>query len=405
MLKEITKSLDFYFALALSAIIPNLPLLIPIVIALWVLTLFFRIRSLKLKFSKQVIFLLMFFLVNLLGMTYTSPENISRGWFDIEIKLSFLLFPLLFFFIPKFSAKQLQLIVNSFIVAVLVSVIWHYLRSVFQYYSGENVYTFYGKNFTKPFHIGYYAVYVNVAFLALLTLKKSWFKNNNVIYILAFGVITVGQFFTTSKIGIITFLALTLGYFICQAAREGFKKYHTVLLGLTIIMGVFFANSKTGSRFRLAYDQFFNTELSPTAEGSTQARFFALKTVFTIIEDHWVTGVGTGDIDIETQNRYKTFEYTGALKRNLNAHNQFLQTFAALGLLGFISILGIFISMFYQSLKNRNQLLLGFALICFIFALTESMFETQAGIVFFTFFSLILSQNNSEYDSIFTSSS
>lgn len=405
MLKEFTKNLDFYFALALSATIPNLPLLIPIVIALWILSSFFRISSLKFKFSKYGFFLLLFFLVNLLGMTYTATENLSRGWFDIEIKLSFFLLPLLFFFIPKFSKKQVHIIINVFVLSIIGSVIWHYLRSVFQYFGGENIYTFYGKNFSKPFHIGYYAMYINVAFLALLSLKKSWFKKNNVIYILAFSALTIGQFLTTSKIGIITFGGLILGYFIYQAAREGFKKYHAVLLVLTITMGVFFANSKTGSRFKLAYNQFFETELSPTAEGSTQARYFALKTVFTIIEDHWIIGVGTGDIDIETQNRYKSYGYTGALKRNLNAHNQFLQTFAATGLLGFLSILAIYLSMFYLSLKNRNQLLFGFTLVCFFFALTESMFETQAGIVFFTFFSLILSQNNSEYDSIFTSSS
>lgn len=143
-------------------------------------------------------------------------------------------------------------------------------------------------------------------------------------------------------------------------------------------------------RFKTAVNQITETEISPISEGSTQARIYAFKTSIEIISENFWLGVGTGDIDPVTNSTYKENGYEGALKRKLNAHNQFLQTFGALGLFGFLSLVLIFVGLWFLGVTQKNELIIFFTTLCFLFALTESFLETQAGIVFFSFFSLIL---------------
>jgi O-antigen ligase len=75
-----------------------------------------------------------------------------------------------------------------------------------------------------------------------------------------------------------------------------------------------------------------------------------------------------------------------ALDKRLNSHNQFLQTFVILGLLGFSVITLIFGIGLLRSYKSKNYFAFGFLLLVFINCLTESAFETQAGTVFFAIF-------------------
>ena len=79
---------------------------------------------------------------------------------------------------------------------------------------------------------------------------------------------------------------------------------------------------------------------------------------------------------------------------DLDSHQQFLQTFATLGLLGFLSLSLIFIVIIMTGWKQKNFLLLGIGLIYLLFGLTESMLETQAGVVFFTFFVFFFASTN-----------
>ena len=69
--------------------------------------------------------------------------------------------------------------------------------------------------------------------------------------------------------------------------------------------------------------------------------------------------------------------------KNYNFHNQFMQTWAEVGIFGFLILLFIMIHPFL--LKNSHPLFLIFVGLTFIGCLTESMFERQAGVVLFAF--------------------
>ena len=75
--------------------------------------------------------------------------------------------------------------------------------------------------------------------------------------------------------------------------------------------------------------------------------------------------------------------------KNYNFHNQFMQTWAEVGIFGFLILLFLMIHPFL--LKNSHPLFLIFIGLTFIGCLTESVFERQAGVVLFAFMYPLLS--------------
>ena len=75
--------------------------------------------------------------------------------------------------------------------------------------------------------------------------------------------------------------------------------------------------------------------------------------------------------------------------KNYNFHNQFMQTWAEVGIFGFLILLFIMIHPFL--FKTSHPLFLIFVGLTFICCITESMFERQAGVVLFAFMYPLLS--------------
>ncbi len=86
------------------------------------------------------------------------------------------------------------------------------------------------------------------------------------------------------------------------------------------------------------------------------------------------------------QSRYKYF-----IKKGYNYHAQFLQTLAAVGILGFIFLfLSIVLPAYKLGWKKQNYLLLALMFMIFLSLITESMLERQAGVILYAFFSSLL---------------
>ena len=80
-----------------------------------------------------------------------------------------------------------------------------------------------------------------------------------------------------------------------------------------------------------------------------------------IIKENVFFGVGTGDVKTELNKKYEEKNIQQALKDNLNSHNQFLQTYVAIGLPGFILLLASLLLPLLYGIKKGNILL------CFIY--------------------------------------
>ncbi len=106
-----------------------------------------------------------------------------------------------------------------------------------------------------------------------------------------------------------------------------------------------------------------------------------------IFSRNWLTGVGTGDVQIAFDDQYRRSGTRLAPEKWHRAHNQYLTfaiTFGAPGLLFFLLVL------LYPLRAARPYPYLAFWLIACLSMLTEDTLETQAGVTFFAFLNCFL---------------
>ncbi|HXB11537.1 MAG TPA: hypothetical protein VNZ45_06100, partial [Bacteroidia bacterium] len=84
---------------------------------------------------------------------------------------------------------------------------------------------------------------------------------------------------------------------------------------------------------------------------------------------------------------------TGAEKERLNAHNEYLESAVELGIGGFFCLLACLLLPLYKSIKEHRFVYLMFLIIVILNFLTESMFETQGGTIFYGLFNSLLMFN------------
>ncbi|PKP03947.1 MAG: hypothetical protein CVU14_01080 [Bacteroidetes bacterium HGW-Bacteroidetes-9] len=114
------------------------------------------------------------------------------------------------------------------------------------------------------------------------------------------------------------------------------------------------------------------------------------KTSAYIIKHHWLTGVGTGDLNLAFSNAYKEMGSKLEDAFRYRSHNQFLAIFVAFGVFG---LLWFLFTLFYPPFltgKYNDYYYLVFFVIIFMSMLTEDTLETQAGATFFAFFNALL---------------
>jgi O-antigen ligase len=122
--------------------------------------------------------------------------------------------------------------------------------------------------------------------------------------------------------------------------------------------------------------------------GGTSFRLAKWESAWNCIKAEPLFGYGTGDVQLTLDQQYKAEGKFQLL--DYNAHNQYLQTWLGLGIPGLFLLFASFWTLIHYS-KDRF-LAIAFAGIWGICIFTESMMQTQKGILFFAvFYGLLLS--------------
>ncbi|MBA7585454.1 hypothetical protein ES708_27436 [subsurface metagenome] len=105
-----------------------------------------------------------------------------------------------------------------------------------------------------------------------------------------------------------------------------------------------------------------------------------------IIKRNFFLGVGQGDIKMELHNQAKKKGYLQIVEKNLNVHNQFLETFVGLGIGGVILLIMLLFGPVIKLKGKYFELFFYFIIIVTVNLVFESMFNRLAGVFFFAFF-------------------
>ena len=105
-----------------------------------------------------------------------------------------------------------------------------------------------------------------------------------------------------------------------------------------------------------------------------------------IIKQHWLLGVGTGDVQTAFNAEYERSHSKLLPENRLRAHNSYLTSWISFGILGFVLFLFMNIAFLVQQINERNLVGIMFILIAMSTFLIEDTLETQMGVSFFAFF-------------------
>ena len=152
---------------------------------------------------------------------------------------------------------------------------------------------------------------------------------------------------------------------------------------------VIYTNKTIQSRFNEIIHYTFQKMDQKKVPSSTSARKIIWSTSFKLIKEKWITGYGTGQSKKVLQEQFKKDGYDYMYKKNYNSHNQYLQVFLDQGIFGFLLLVFFTFGMLYASLKQKDFIYALFLVIMILNFMTESILETQSGVIFFAFFNTI----------------
>lgn len=339
----------------------------------------------RLKGEWPACLLLLFYLLHVVGLAYSS--NWCDGLVDLERKSSLFLIPLVLL-TRRLSTKQRDWVVILFIfIAVVLSIVGLargvvYYDEIVQKKGMEHLITYFA-----DMHRVYFSMYLLFCYLSIFFYyqlfqldKKTFWKflaYTFLFLIVAFILIMTSRMVVLLLIGS---SAIVLFYFLVVKKRQYIRALVISLVGLAIMAIVY---------SQVAHVRIFMGQLTEKLDkgqteevNSVNIRVVKYKCAVEGIKNNWLLGVGTGDIQDTLNSLYRENHFHEGYRVNMDAHNQYLQTWLGLGIPGIVVLILFIILSGYKAVRERNYLLLSFISIFAICCVSESLLTTQKGIVF-----------------------
>ena len=344
------------------------------------------------------------YLLYVFGLFYA--ENLGSGVSQLETKLGLLALPLIYGTVHWPALLTRRRLIFAFVAGCAAAVLICTGQAMYQYWLEHHLVAegklraafidldhFFASRLSFLMHPSYLAMQLCLATWFLFTELFEKNKRSRTIALLALCVVFSGFIFLlTSRLGFITLLLLWFGLVAYFILRKKMYWQGLLLLGALIagVILLYRSSEIIASRFDYAIRSFTAPQVDKASEESSALRRLIWSVSADVIGDNWLTGVGTGDVDDELTRRYTEEGMTGAMSKRLNAHNQFLQTFMAIGIAGFTALALMLLLALVHAVRRRQRDSIIFLLLFLLNALAESMFERQTGVLFFAFFFSVL---------------
>jgi O-antigen ligase len=345
----------------------------------------------------MIISFALLYLLYLIGLSYTS--NMHAGGLDVQTKLSLIIFPLIFATSDPLSIKKDESasILLSFVAGCFASALLLFGHAAFSatvnHYSGAFYHTRLSWLHT-PCYIAMYLTF-GIAVLSFWLIEDkhnlSRFRQSGIMILIT--VFFVCIFLLVSKAGYISIFLIVFFYsFILVRVKHNWAGgLGSLLLSSLLFCFMLWLFPFPGQRLNQAREDIKNGGALPgDTTKSTADRMMILKVSAEIIKEHPLIGVGTGDTKEALREKYQGAGMTKALKRNFNAHNQYIETSIALGFPGLIALLYILLVPVIPAFRRKDYIYLMFLLIFAVNIMFESMLERQAGVIFYALFNVLL---------------
>ena len=363
----------------------------------WIFSFSFKEKLQRFIKNPVAIAFVLLYLLHLLSIFYT--ENSSEGWNDLRLKISFLLLPFFMMTVQFIYNEQRIFILKFFAVLMMLMALTDLTHAFLEYLVSGNQETFYYIHlpYLLASKVHYVAWYYSFAiFISIYHLISS--QSNRAFWFLGLLILLFSLILLSSRAFILAFIVVFILTFL-----KWFKTAKVSRLMWTKILSI-----AALFMLSLVFIPSINLRLNDTVvelqklfgydtPKQTNPRVFIWRYGADLIAKNPIFGFGVGDAKGELSVSLESCDamfWNGERNvpiqnKNYNFHNQFMQTWAEVGIFGFLILLFIMIHPFL--LKNSHPLFLIFIGLTFIGCLTESMFERQAGVVLFAFMYPLLS--------------
>lgn len=412
---SIRNNLQYYIFIIVAICIPLTRKYLPILMFLLILSSLVSIRKINILSFKNlslVLFPVLFFVIHVFGIFYS--DNLKEGLSDLEGKLSFLLLPIVVIFITDKVKNNFQIILKSFVFGNIIASI---VCLVFAFYNSINVnelgdlifeasvwptstkdfnsiqlissrYSYFSYDYLSIIHHpSYFSMYIIFSIVIIVYLIRSSKRNHFLYYITIFH-FSVFIWLLGSRAAFLTYLICLFSF--CLIVIIKYRKYWMgliiLILGIALI-SLTLSNKRIKNNINETAKLIRNNEY---LNEKSDIRLWLWKLGIEVFEDNILIGVGTGDVDDIMKSKYLEYNLTEAYDRNLNAHNQYIDTAVKLGVFGLVILLVWLFSILWLAIKQKQFLFFFFGLILFINFFFEAMLDTIAGISFIVFFYSLL---------------
>jgi len=353
--------------------------------------------------NKMMLAFIALYLAYLIGYFFTNNPPVGLKY--LEYKLSFVLIPVLFFIRPK-EAIGLFSVTVGLIVAILLTTAMSFVEGVQCYSEIDYFLECFTSSYLTNEHPTYFAVFLTLSMALSWYGWKNDFRFFKTYLVIPYNLIAMTMLVLGLSLSGISFALLVVGIIVLILINNRWGKWAalaTLLAAPIVLIFLFFSvpslksdissSFSSFSKFANNPDQFL--EFDGTHNGD-DVRLIMWTITAKEIADH-PFGVGTGNVDYHLSHRLRRYKQMEMAKQDdrgqilYNPHNQYLQTGLEIGVLGMVILLFIVGYGIVKGYKTRNWLLLLLATCLAYNCLFESMLQRQSGIVFFTFWLVILS--------------
>ena len=311
--------------------------------------------------------------------------------------MAFVLAPVLFLNLPDRAINQPRLYATGFIFGAVVSSVLSYQQAIDCFNDSGLPICYEASRLAYMIHPSYLSLYYILVIVTIWGLIKSFrFKIGYV----AIGVVVSLYFiffiYQLKSIGpwlaaLIMIIMLLYTYF---KARKRIVVFLGIFITILILVAPlvnsmdlmksdYLIVKKELMQFQESPETYF--EKNKGNVESIKARLIIWVISLELISENPM-GVGAGDIKDVLIERYKTNELDKYVEKELNPHNQYLQTSLALGVLVGVYLIAMLVVLLRLGVQTQNYFLVALITLLAVSMLVESMFEKQAGAFFFTFF-------------------
>jgi len=342
---------------------------------------------------------LLFYFCYLIGIIFTS--DINAGVFELEKKLSFVIFPLLLSLKFK-KIWSINFAYMGFILATFLVTLYGIIMALSAWLgAGGGNWVYFSSAISPIHHPSYLAAYLTISTAFAFIGRREKLSFFSLYWIIPFTIfVIVIHGFLHSLSGTL-FLLIAIFTSLLIWLRNKFRRpiFYTIIILMPLI-GFIVINSipsvqkdwKDASSNIIEYSKnpksfVENREQSLT---SSSIRIILWTAAFQIFYKH-PFGVGTGNMDEFMEKELIILKQKELTKQNFNPHNQFLQTAVEIGFFGLLVFFAILFSSIYYGLKYKNYLLIIISSNLLFNSLFESMLQRQSGIIFYCFWICLLS--------------